>query len=225
MTGEVISKRPMKAKRSVFATISREFGCDGFLTGSILSDIIKSKYPNAPWEVYTHPVMESMVGDEKLGAKVIDKVSEERYTFASWFLDGIVPENLASPQSQAFHRMQNLILNLAQKGNCILMGGGSQIITNRLSPKKFAGFHFRIVAPYEFRVKSVMNRFSMEQGEAENFLDRKQSARDKFVEDFTGRSPMEDSLYHLTMNNSLMGPKVMAEMMFGYLDLRGAFDI
>ncbi len=211
-------------KKANFITISREFGCDGYETASKLGDLLNDKCSGESWQIFTHPIMESIIEDEKLSAGMIDKVSEERYSLSNWFFDGIVPDHLQSHQSKAFTRMRHLILNLASKGNCIIVGAAAQIITNRLDRSKFHGTHFRLIASPEFRIKKVMQRFGLERADADNFLAEKGDARDKFVKDFTMHSPSEDELYHLILNNGYNKADKMAKVMHNYIEISGFLD-
>jgi len=217
------SQAMITARRSHFVTISREFGCDGYPTAMRLMELINTKYKSSPWLVFSHPIIEKLIGDEKLGTDMIHKVNETRYNFVNWFMDGLVPGFLQSQQSQAFERTRTLMLNLVEKGNCILIGGGAQVVTNGLDPQKFHGTHIRLIASYDFKIKSVMQKFKLDRGEAETMLEKKQYARDKFVEDFTGQRPSQNSLYHVIFNNDLNSPEMMAKTIFDYMETRGCF--
>jgi hypothetical protein len=210
-------------EKSLFVTISREFGCDAFPTAEKLCEMLNAKR-RGMWLVFSHPILEKLVADEKLGAPLIHKVSENRYTFVNWFLDGLVPDYLQSPQSQAFERMRTTILNLAEKGNCIIVGAGAQILTRELDPAKFNGIHIRIVGTFQARVMSVMQKFEMNRGDAEKLIEKKQFARDRFVEDFTGRMVTDPTLYHLTFNNDLSSKDIIAKSICSFMELRDVFD-
>lgn len=210
-------------RKSLFITISREFGCDGYPAAEKLCELLNSNRKGS-WLVFSHPILAKLVEDEKLGAHLMHKVSEKRYTFVNWFLDGLVPEYLQSPQSQAFERMRTSILNLAEKGNCVIVGAGAQIITRELDPSKFLGIHVRLVGSFPARVMSVMQKFNLNRGDAENLIEKKQFARDRFVEDFTGRSVNDPTLYHLTINNDLSDTDIIAKAVYAFMELKGAVD-
>ena len=217
------AKAASTLKVSHFITISREFGCDAFPSAGKLQELINAKHPTNKWLVFSHQILLRLAEDEKLGSGLISNVSEKRYSFMNWFIDGLVPDYLQSVQSQVFERMRTLILNLAEKGNVIILGGGSQIITGELDPSKFAGTHVRLYASYPWRLKSVMEKFHMGRVEAEEFLKTKQDARNKFVEDFTGRSSSDPLLYHMMLNSDKNTPDLKAAAIFHYCESRGFF--
>lgn len=217
------AKAASSLKVSHFITLSREYGCDAFPTAGKLQELINARHPGNKWLVFSNQMIQKLAQDEKLGADLISQVSEKRYSFMNWFIDGLVPDYLQSVQSQVFERMRILLLNLAEKGNVIIVGGGAQIITNDLDPSKFAGTHVRMYASYPWRLKSVMEKFHMGREEAEDHLKMKQDARNKFVEDFTGKSAADPLLYHMMLNNDKNTPDTMASAMFHYCESRGFF--
>ncbi len=208
-------------KQSNFVTISREYGCDGYPMAMALRELINKKHGDSPWIIISHPIMEKLISDEDIGAELIDDISEKRYRFMDWFIDGLVPDYLKSAQSHVFERMRTLILNLAEKGNCIILGGSAQIITGQLDPLKFNGIHTKIIGSHNIRLSKVMDKFGLHRDEAEKRLNEKEEARNKFIEDFTGKSAADDLLYHMVFNNDRNTPETMAKTIFAYLEIRG----
>lgn len=216
------AKEEKKRQKSHFVTISREFGCDGFAAATKLCDLFNARH-GAKWMVFTHQILEKMAEDEELAADLIHKVVETRYTFMNWFIDGLVPDYLQSTQSHVFTRIRTLILNLAERGNCIMVGGGSQIITGRLDPAKFTAVHTRLYASFPFRVKSVMDKFHLSQVDAKKHLWEHQETRNKFVEDFTGQLVTNLLHYNLILNNNKSDASLMAKTIYSYAEHSGFF--
>lgn len=214
-------KTMKKTWRSHFFTFSREYGCDCYATAIEFCNLINKKQKESPWLIFSHPIMEKLISDEKLGADMIKAISEKHYSFVNWFIDGLVPDYLKSDHSVTFERTRTLILNLAEKGNCIMIGGGSQIITRDLDRTKFVGTHIRLVASRSFRIKRIMQRHKLSRGEAETRVGTKQHARDKFIENFTGMSSSDQSIYHLTFNNENNTSAEMAKTLLAYAEIRG----
>ncbi|MBI3794991.1 MAG: cytidylate kinase-like family protein [Nitrospinae bacterium] len=204
-------------QKSHFVTISREFGCDGFQVAEKLCDLFNSKQ-SSKWIVFTHQMLEKLAEDEQLGSGLIREVNSGRYSFMNWFIDGLVPDYLQSVQSQVFTRIRTLILNLAEKGNCIIVGGGAQIISSELDPEKFNSLHARLYGSFHWRVKSVMEKFGLSQVEAEKMLKERQFQRSKFVEDFTGKSSSEPGLYNLMFNSDRNDSNIIARTMLSYAE-------
>jgi len=210
-----------KSARTVFVTISREFGCEGYGVATALTDKI-NQVCESPWSLFTHQVIDKMIVSEEIDTDMVQRVSENRWSFKDWFVDALVPNYLQSESSQVFDKMRNIILNLADKGNCVILGAGSQVITQRLDPKKFLGLHIRIQAPYSWRLKRVEEIFSLDRVEAENLLRGRQNSRDDFISDFTNMNAADLSLYHLVVNNAKNSPDEIATLITRYLEINDA---
>ncbi len=215
------NKAAASDSKKYFVTISREYGCDGYSVAHKLNELLEEKRKGS-WFTFTHPIMEKMVGDKKLSAQLIHSESEKRYSFVNWFVDGLVPDYLQSKQSQAFERMKTVILSLAERGNCIIIGGGASIISRELDPARFVGLHIRLVGSYTVRVQNIMRKYNLDRGQAESIVDSKQYARAKFVEDFTGRKAADPTLYHITFNNDLNNAEMIAKTALFYMNMHGA---
>jgi hypothetical protein len=210
-------------KRTYFISLSREYGCQGYDVATALLDKLNAREDTGGWSLFTHQNLEEMAGSPELGAEMIHDVMEHRWSFQDWFVDSLVPKYMQSYSSKTFERMRNLTLNLADKGNVIFLGGGAQVITHRLDPKKFCGLHFRIIASDPWRIHQVEEIFDLPRDKAEGQIDELQDARNKFIKDFTGFDVNDPALYHVWFNNAKNNPEEMSEMIIRYLGLQGAF--
>lgn len=213
-----------KDTRTFFVTISREFGCEGYGLAEKVTKKI-SEQASSPWSLFTHKMIDEMVaGVEEETVEMVRDVSEKRWSSKDWFIDALVPKYLQSHSSHVFEGMKNVILNLADKGNCVILGAGSQIITHRLDPKKFQGIHIRVVASRSWRVKRLMRLFDITMDKAENMLRAKQDARAQFIKDFTGMEAADPSLYNIIFNNVQNSHDQMASIIVELLKLNGWED-
>ncbi len=210
-----------KDQRTFFVTVSREFGCEGYDIARKLTDKI-SEQSQTPWSLFTHKIIEEMVASEaQETVEMVRKVSEKRWTFKDWFVDALAPDYLQSESTHVFEGMRNVILNLADKGNCVILGSGSQIITHWLDPKKFMGVHIRVIASKSWRLNKVAHLFNASREEAEKILKQKQDARARFITDFTGLNSADLSLYHMALNNARVKPDAIASLTAHCLKLNG----
>ncbi len=205
-----------------FVTLSREFGCLGYdVATGIVARI--EKETGQKWNLFTRAMIEEMAASEEFDKENVREIAETRWSFKDWFVDALVPSYLKSQQTKVFERMRNITLNLADKGNCVILGGGAQIITHKLDPKKFDGLHLRVTASYEWRVHRMAEFAKCDRSEAEHLVRAKQAGRDQFIHDFTGLSSSDPSLYHLIFNNGKNDLDTMIDIAYHYLTLKGAF--
>lgn len=210
-----------KDQRTFFVTVSRDFGCEGYETARKITEKI-SELSETPWSLFTHTMIEEMVASQgQETVEMVRDVSEKRWKFKDWFVDALVPDYLQSESTHVFEGMRNVILNLADKGNCVILGAGSQVITHWLDPKKFMGVHIRVVASKSWRVNRVEHLFNASREEAEKILKQRQDARTRFLMDFTGLNSDDLSLYHMALNNARVEPDAIASLAVECLKLNG----
>ncbi|MBF0169922.1 MAG: cytidylate kinase-like family protein [Nitrospinae bacterium] len=215
--------RQADAKKAThFVTISREFGCLGYDVATGLIARIE-KETGEKWSLFTRKMLEEMAASAEFDKDNVHEIAETRWSFKDWFVDALVPSYLKSQQTKVFERMRNIILNLADKGHCVILGGGSQIITHKLDPKKFEGLHFRVTASYEWRLHRMIELNKCDRSEAESLIRGNQANRDQFIRDFTGLSASDPFLYHVIFNNGKNDTEMMVDIAYHYLAKKGAF--
>jgi len=212
-----------RKKPTCFITISREFGCEGYELSQLLVKKL-SEPSGSDWNLFTRREIEEFAASDEMDREMVHEISERRWSFKDWFVDALVPDYLLSHSSVVFVRMKNFILNLADRGNCVILGAGSQIVTHRLDPKKFMGIHVRIVASYPWRLKRIEKLYGLSREESEATLKKRQDSRDKFIEDFSGMNAADLSLYHIAFNNANSTAEVMADTIISYMKSAGAID-
>jgi cytidylate kinase len=97
-----------------------------------------------------------------------------------------------------FQLLARQIMLLAQQGNVILVGRGASIVAQEIGNC----FHFRLIAPMEFKVASISARMGLSADEARDLIEGRQRQRDSFLKDFLGRDINDPTLYHLIFNNA-----------------------
>jgi hypothetical protein len=215
-------ERDSDKKKTFFVTISRDFGCEGWELAEKLIERLNHQAPGK-WSSFTRKMIETIVADEQLDPEMIHEISEKKWSLKDWFVDALVPGYLQSDSSHVFRKMKYFILNLADKGNCVILGSGAQVITHNLDPEKFFGVHIRVTAPDIWKMRRVMEVFKLDRGQAEKKLKENQGTRDHFMADFTGYEATDASLYTMVLNNARCSSDDMAEMIFQYLKAQGAF--
>ncbi|VAX15387.1 hypothetical protein MNBD_NITROSPINAE03-1299 [hydrothermal vent metagenome] len=211
-----------RVKPTFFVTISREFGCEGYDLATTLVEKINKK-ANSPWPLFTRSMIDEMIAKGDVLPDMVKNVSEKRWSFKDWFIDALVPDYLQSSSSRVYEGTRNLIFNFIAKGNCVILGSGSQTISSGLDPGKFIGVHIRLAAPYNWRLARIEQISKCSRDEAEKTIKDRQGLRDKFISDFTGMDAADLSLYNIVFNNAKNTPGHMADMIVEDLRLKGAF--
>jgi cytidylate kinase len=114
--------------------------------------------------------------------------------FAGLFSPTVPP---LSASLEGYVHMVNLVIRgLAQEGNVLIMGRGSQVVLR----KHPTALHVQIVAPFADRVEVVMVSHGLGKREAQHRVRASDRARFDYVRRYHGVDWLDPTLYHLIIN-------------------------
>ncbi len=187
-------------------TISRETGAGADIVSEYLSEYLQqlNRKSSTPWTVFDRNLIEKVIEDHNLPQKlsryfVEDKLSEIKSTVNE--ILGLHPHAWV-----LVSKTSNTILQLAQIGNCIIIGRAGNIITCGLKN----AFHVRLIAPTEPKVKRIMEKFNLTGKAALEFIKKEDLARKNYLKKYFNKNSEDDSLYNLVINTGLTGYKKTA---------------
>ena len=197
-----------KKKQGPCITISRETGTGADKIGEALIEFFQpywnKNYP--PWTFFDKNLIEKVLEDHHLPQAlsqffVEDKLSELRSTVNE--LLGLQPNTwiLVSKTS-------NTILQLAQIGNCIIIGRAGNIITGNLKNS----FHVRLVSSIEKKARYVMDKYNMTKTESIEYIKKEDQARKNYLKKYFNKDVEDPLLYNLVINTASLGFKNTAEI-------------
>lgn len=189
-------------------TISREYGCQGFKVAKELEDLFNAENPDdsskSPWLVLDRKLLEKLAEDSGFSKTDVEQVAGTSPIFQS--LISMFMGTHRAEQFEVFSYTKKAVRHFAQVGNCIIVGRGGASMTQDLSNC----FHFRLVAPFEFRVKNIMELKGLSRIDAEADIINNQKNRDDFIQHFTQDSMSDPTLYNLIINNERYTPSQIA---------------
>jgi cytidylate kinase len=101
-----------------------------------------------------------------------------------------------------FEALKQLMVELAQRGNVLLVGrGGSRILGDHAG-----AFHVRLVAAPEVRVRRVMEHRWLREEPAQQLIAQSDTQRRRFYEEHFGADWSSPREYHITVNTGRLGP-------------------
>jgi cytidylate kinase len=199
-----------QAKTKPTITISREFGCEAFPLTDRLKTLLEEK-TGATWSVMDKALLEEVAKRHDLATEIFETLGEKRHSF----IDDVI--STFSPRWQSdkdyYRLLCKQIVALAAVGNVIIVGRGSSIVAQKMEHC----FHFRVLAPMPFKIKSIRERMNLVPDEAEKLINKKQKQRDAFINDFLCQDVKDPYLYHLIFNNAKNTPDVMARVICNYV--------
>ena len=180
-------------------TITRQFGSLGRPIARDLADLLGIEY-------YDRDIVEQV--SEKMHLPV-STISESEEKARSVFFNMKYPLGTATTrtQDQIFSTQREIILNLAEKESCIIVGRCSDYILENMNNH----VSIFIYAPYEKRLDNCINRLFLSKQEAEKMIAAVDRARNSYHLRYAHYLPYDINHKDLLINSSLLGVKGTAE--------------
>ncbi len=191
-------------------TISREFGCEGYPLVAELESKLKS-ITGQPWTIFDNRFVDRLIKDKEISKHLV-KSFGDRVKYLDYITAALLP-NWKS-ESDAFKLMIEAIFSIAQEGNAIILERGAFAITKDLPNC----FHFRLVAPLDYRVSSYARRTGISEEKARSIIVEKEKDRSGFLSDFLNCNFDQES-FHLVLNNSKLPIEKIADTILHLLEV------
>ncbi|HEY7155062.1 MAG TPA: cytidylate kinase-like family protein [Gemmataceae bacterium] len=188
LTREEPESEPARAGRARVLTLSRQFGAgDG---GFALTLGLRLSLRVFDRELLEYEAVRLGVSEAEL-----EQVDEQPPGLWQRLRSG-------SLHHRYFEALEQLIKELAERGNVLLVGrGGCRFLRERPG-----AFHVRLVAEMEKRVRHVMEDRWVRQEAARQLIARNDEQRRRFHESYFGSDWSDPREYHLTINSGRLGP-------------------
>lgn len=133
-----------------------------------------------------------------------------------WWATVSVPEfagrgdrTLSVLDEEAYVKLtRDVILRLANRGNVVFVGRGSQALLAGRSNV----LHARIVAPVDYRIRTTMERDGLERLDAVKRMQKVDEQRKRYVKRHYGINRNAPQHYHLTLNTARTGVEGAADI-------------
>jgi len=181
-----------------FVTISREAGAGGITIGEKLIEFLRKNDRAAAqsWTVFDKNLVAKVIEDHNLPAKFAELMSESVTSDMEEFIEELY--DLRPSEEALLHKTSQTIFHLAQLGNSVLVGRGSNVITQKLPH----GFHIRLVAPRDKRISHIQNYYNFTRERAVEFIKKEDAGRKKYLKRFFDKDVDDPLLYNLVINTS-----------------------
>lgn len=206
-TGESIRKVITKSTQP-FVTISRETGAGGTTVGNLLVNYLNERDKNNyfKWKLFDRNIIGRVLEDHRLPELYKDflnetKISEIQDTFER--LMGLHPG-----MNQLAKKTCQTILNLASLGNVVIIGRGANIITKNLE----GGFHVRLIADYDWKVKHVESLYGLSRKDAIKYVNEEDVKRKEYVKKIFNRNVGDPMIYDLIIRTGRVTFEEAAEI-------------
>lgn len=200
---EKAAQQHAKPKPRPCITLSREFGCEGYLAAERLRELMMQKTGDE-WVLIDKAVLEEVARRHNISEEILQTLGEN---------NNILNEVLAtfSPRwksdQECFMLLSRHIVALAEQGNVIIVELGGAVITRHFEHSS----HFRIYGSNAFKAATLSRSLNMEIEAAETLMHKQQKLRDRFTRDFLDQDGHDPALYDLLFNNDRIKPGDIAQ--------------
>jgi len=189
---ERIGHQPRQKPRLTI-TLARQFGCEGYLLAERLQALMEARSGES-WTIFDKALFERVSGDKQLSERLLGQSGTEAHALDA--LASLMPG--WQTRDEAYATLVRYIVRIAREGNAIIVGRGGAVVTQALPNCS----HFRLEAPYEFRVASIARRLTLAEAEAEALVTEQEERRDRFIEHFLHCSITDTRHYHAVFNSA-----------------------
>jgi cytidylate kinase len=121
---------------------------------------------------------------------------------------------LHPPLFELVGKTNETIITLARLGNCVIVGRGGNLLTKNMA----LGFHVRLVAPYEWRLKHLRKARILDEKEAAAYIKETDKGRRRYIDDHFDVDVDDALQYDCVINTGLMSFEAAAAMIAGHVD-------
>lgn len=187
-------------------TISREFGSGGRTIGRMVAEQLGYRF-------YDGEIIDEVVKSSGLAREIVERY-DEYATHKNSFLYSIAlgaggdSYNGLSFANRVQIAQTTLIKQLAEEGNCVIIGRGADYILR----EREDAFHVFVRAGIEFRAKRVIENYGESDVKIEDRLRDKDTRRRVFYRSFAMRDWGVCENYHLMLDSGVIGLERCAQI-------------
>ncbi len=195
-----------------YVTISREYGCDGIPLAERVVQRMKQVADDPNWLLLDRAQLIRAANDPSLTQDHLQQL--ENYGHSD--LQSYIREALfgMSNQVETIHKMAKAMRLYAARGNVVLLGAGSPLITRDLKH----GLHVYLYAPQDWRVANHAKRWNLDIETAREQVNSRHDEREDFVKHYLGEEIAHPGHYHLTINNAKVPVEKAADLIVRMLE-------
>jgi cytidylate kinase len=189
---ERLSHQPTRKPRLTI-TLSRQFGCEGYPLAERLQALMEVR-SGEPWTIFDRALIERVSSEKQLSERLLGQMGAEGHALD--VLAALMPG--WHTHDEVYDTLVRYIVRIAREGNAIIVGRGGAVVTQEFPNC----VHFRLEAPHEFRVASIVRRLGVSEAEAAALVTEQQERRDRFIERFLHCSMADTRYYHAVYNTA-----------------------
>lgn len=200
-------------------TISREVGCNGVKLANLLAESLNLKNHLVHWRVISKEVFFESAKELNMNPEQIRRTlnQREKFTFEE-IIKAFNDKRYKSEQTIA-KTTREVIHHFATDGYCIIVGRAGNIIAKDIK----TALHIRLIAPLEYRIKTIMENNQLTREKAIDFIREVEEERVAFRETIFG-DKIHEEMFDMILNRDSFSNEAMIEMIEFAAKKKGIFS-
>ena len=186
------SRRAGKMKIEPFITVSREAGSGG----KLIAEAVAKKLG---FKLYNRTLIELIAKKAKRRKALIASLDEKDRGFVDDLVHSLFNPDYV-PEHQYIKNLCEVVLSMARKGNCVILGRGANFIANQ-----YGGLHIRVAAPFLVRAGYTAQFEGFTIYEARERMKKFDKDRKEYIKQYFGKDSSNSNYYDLVVNTTYLG--------------------
>jgi cytidylate kinase len=220
-----LSEEDELSKRTSYGpviTVSREYGCYACKIAERLAEELNTKHSPSSgsplWRIVTKEILEKAADELNKKPESISHVfGAEEKSFFGDILDSFSSKHYSS-DSTIRRTISKVVRNFADEGHSIIVGRASCVIAKDIPNS----LHIRLMAPFNWRVNQIQERFKITTAEAKNKVNEMDLKRNEFMNNFRGNLS-ENELFDVIFNRASLQENEIVGMTMKLLENKKFF--
>lgn len=178
-------------------TISREVGCNGVKLAHKIAKRLNKRNLDKDWKVLSKEVFYESAKELDVEPEKVQRIfrQSDRYVFND-ILDAFSTRKYRS-EKKIVKTVTDVIRTFSKEGFCIIVGRAGHIIAQDIKN----ALHMRLVAPLEYRIKTIMENNHLNREEAIDFIEKVENERLLFRKSI-GKVEYEEDMFDMFLNRA-----------------------
>lgn len=194
-------------------TISREVGCNGVKLAKKIAKSMNKRNLDSEWKVLSKEVFFQSAKELDVQPEKVLRIlrQSDRYVFND-ILDAFSNKKYKS-EKQIIKTVTNVIRTFAIQGFYVIVGRAGHIIAHDINN----AIHVRLIAPLEYRIKTIMENNHLDREEAIYFIEKVEKERLAFRKSI-GIVEYEEDVFDIFLNRASFDEKKTIELIESAID-------
>jgi cytidylate kinase len=199
--------------------ISREVGCGGVNIARLLAIELDKHGGCKKWKVLSKEILEESARELNMEPNKLRRYLKEgdRGIFDD-ILTAFTEKRFKS-ERKINKTLIDLIASFASDGHCIIVGRAGHIIARDIEKSLF----IKLIAPYDWRVKQIMEKDNVNMREAMDFIEKTEKERLNFIKHIAGENN-NDVKFDLIINLAKLNITQMVEIIKFVAQTKGLLE-